>query len=72
MYAIRSYYGQEVLFPVVLPADLWKESGRFTSVGKELMRITDRMGADMLLGMTHEEAAVHLARDAAKSSYNFV
>jgi prolyl-tRNA synthetase len=59
--------GQEVLFPVVLPADLWKESGRFTSVGKELMRITDRMGADMLLGMTHEEAAVHLARDSAKS-----
>lgn len=59
--------GQEVLFPVVLPADLWRESGRFTSVGKELMRLTDRMGADMVLGMTHEEAAVHLARDAAKS-----
>lgn len=59
--------GQEVLFPVVLPADLWKESGRFTSVGKELVRLTDRMGADMVLGMTHEEAAVHLARDAAKS-----
>ena len=59
--------GQEVLFPVDLPADLWKESGRFTSVGKELVRLTDRMGADMVLGMTHEEAAVHLARDAAKS-----
>jgi len=59
--------GQEVLFPVVLPADLWKESGRFTSVGKELVRLKDRMGADMVLGMTHEEAAVHLARDAAKS-----
>ena len=59
--------GQEVLFPVVLPADLWKESGRFTSVGKELVRLKDRMGSDMVLGMTHEEAAVHLARDAAKS-----
>ena len=59
--------GQEVLFPVVLPADLWKESGRFTSVGKELVRLTDRLGADLVLGMTHEEAAVHLARDAAKS-----
>jgi prolyl-tRNA synthetase len=59
--------GQEVLFPVVLPADLWKESGRFDSVGKELVRLKDRMGADMVLGMTHEEAAVHLARDAAKS-----
>lgn len=59
--------GQEVLFPVVLPAELWKESGRFTSVGKELVRLTDRLGADLVLGMTHEEAAVHLARDAAKS-----
>ena len=63
--------GQEVLFPVVLPADLWKESGRFTSVGKELVRLTDRWGADMVLGMTHEEAAVHLARDAAKSSARY-
>ena len=63
--------GQEVLFPVVLPADLWKESGRFTSVGKELVRLTDRWSADMVLGMTHEEAAVHLARDAAKSSARY-
>lgn len=59
--------GQEVLFPVVLPAELWKESGRYTSVGKELVRLSDRMGADMVLGMTHEEAAVHLARDVAKT-----
>ena len=59
--------GQEVLFPVALPADLWKESGRFESVGKELLRFKDRMGADMVLGMTHEEAAVHLVRDLAKS-----
>lgn len=59
--------GQEVLFPVVLPAELWKESGRFASVGKELVRLTDRMGGEMVLGMTHEEAAVHLARDAAQS-----
>lgn len=59
--------GQEVLFPVVLPADLWKESGRYTTVGKELLRLTDRLGADLVLGMTHEEAAVHLVRDYAKS-----
>lgn len=59
--------GQEVLFPVVLPADLWKESGRYTSVGKELLRLTDRFGAELVLGMTHEEAAVHLVREAAKS-----
>ena len=59
--------GQEVLFPVVLPADLWKESGRYTSVGRELVRLNDRMGSEMVLAMTHEEAAVHLARDAAQS-----
>ncbi len=59
--------GQEVLFPVALPADLWKESGRYASVGKELLRFKDRMGTDMVLGMTHEEAAVHLVRDLAKS-----
>ena len=59
--------GQEVLFPVVLPADLWQESGRFESVGSELLRFKDRFGRDMLLGMTHEEAAVHLARSEAKT-----
>ena len=61
--------GQEVLFPVALPGDLWKESGRFDAVGSELIRFKDRGGKDMVLGMTHEEAAVHLARTEAKS-YN--
>jgi prolyl-tRNA synthetase len=59
--------GQEVLFPVVLPAELWQESGRFDSVGSELLRFKDRGGRDMVLGMTHEEAAVHLARNEAKT-----
>ncbi len=59
--------GQEVLFPVALPAELWEESGRFESVGSELVRFKDRTGKDMVLGMTHEEAAVHLARTEAKS-----
>lgn len=59
--------GQEVLFPVVLPSELWKESGRYDSVGSELVRFKDRTGHDMLLGMTHEEAAVHLARSEARS-----
>jgi len=59
--------GQEVSMPVVLPAELWKESGRFDSVGSELMRMKDRSGNDMVLGMTHEEAAVHLARTEATS-----
>ena len=59
--------GQEVMFPVAMPADLWKESGRWESVGSELLRFKDRGGNDMVLGMTHEEAAVHLARNVAQS-----
>lgn len=55
--------GQEVLFPVALPASLWEESGRFESVGSELLRFKDRTGSPMVLGMTHEEAAVHLVRE---------
>ena len=57
--------GQEVLFPVVMPATLWQSSGRFTSIGKELLRFKDRGGADMVLGMTHEEAAVQMAMNVA-------
>lgn len=59
--------GQEVLFPVVMPASLWRESGRFESIGSELLRFKDRGGNDMVLGMTHEEAAVQLARDTAQT-----
>ena len=58
---------QEVHFPVAIPAALWKESGRFESVGSELLRFKDRSGADMVLGMTHEEASVHFVRDVADS-----
>lgn len=54
--------GQEVLMPVVLSAELWQQSGRWESVGTELLRFKDRNGKDMLLGMTHEEAAVQIAR----------
>ena len=63
--------GQEVLFPVVMPASLWEESGRYTSIGSEMARFTDRNNAKMVLGMTHEEAAVHLAKDIAKSYTDF-
>lgn len=59
--------GQEVLFPVALPATLWDESGRYESVGSELLRFTDRNGARMVLGMTHEEAAVQLVREYANT-----
>lgn len=63
--------GQEVLFPVVMPATLWEESGRYTSIGSEMARFTDRNGNKMVLGMTHEEAAVQLARDTAQSYTDF-
>lgn len=59
--------GQEVQFPVVLPGSLWEESGRYESVGKELMRFRDRNNSPLVLGMTHEEAAVHLVREYAQS-----
>ena len=59
--------GQEVQFPVVLPGSLWEESGRYESVGKELMRFRDRNNSSLVLGMTHEEAAVHLVREYAQS-----
>jgi len=59
--------GQEVLFPVVMPASLWQESGRYYSIGAEMARFKDRSGADVVLGMTHEEASVHLAKNTAKA-----
>lgn len=54
--------GQEVLFPVVNPADLWKTTGRFYSIGSELTRFEDRQDRDMVLAMTHEECATEAAK----------
>ena len=59
--------GQEVLFPVVMPAELWQESGRYDSISSELVRFQDRNKSKMVLGMTHEEAAVHLVREYGQS-----
>ena len=59
--------GQEVQFPVAMPASLWEESGRYETVGSELLRFTDRNGSKMVLGMTHEEASVQLVREYGKS-----
>ena len=59
--------GQEVMFPVAMPATIWEQSGRYNSIGSEMARFTDRNGNKMCLGMTHEEAAVHLAKDTAQS-----
>ncbi len=59
--------GQEVQFPVVMPASLWQESGRYESIGNELVRFTDRNKNPFVLGMTHEEAAVQLVREYGQS-----
>ena len=59
--------GQEVMFPVVLPASLWEESGRYESVGSELLRFSDRNDIAHVLGMTHEEPAVQLVREYGQS-----
>ena len=59
--------GQEVSFPVVMPRELWEESGRYSSIGDEMVRFKDRNQKDLVLGMTHEEAAVYLCRNWVSS-----
>ena len=59
--------GQEMEMPVVHPADLWKETGRYQKIGPELVRFKDRGGRDMVLAMTHEEVVADLLRDLVKS-----
>lgn len=55
---------QEVLMPVMNPADLWKKSGRYDTVGSEMFRLRDRRDADMVLAMTHEEnVTFHVANE---------
>ena len=59
--------GYEVNMPVVMPASLWSETGRYEAVGDEMLRFEDRVGRKMLLGMTHEEAVTDLARYVVNS-----
>jgi len=59
--------GQEILMPVVLPASLWQESGRYEAVGAELLRFSDRNDKPMLLAMTHEECVTALIRTEVNS-----
>ncbi len=58
---------QEVLMPVVQPADLWEESGRWEQYGPELLRINDRHQRDFCLGPTHEEVITDLIRNELNS-----
>ena len=59
--------GQEMEMPVVHPADLWRESGRYAKIGPEMARFKDRSGRDMVLAMTHEEVVADLVRDLVRS-----
>jgi prolyl-tRNA synthetase len=57
----------EVLMPMVQPADLWEESGRWNDYGPELLRLHDRNHRDFVLGPTHEEVISELARKEISS-----
>ncbi|MAO30570.1 MAG: proline--tRNA ligase [Alteromonas sp.] len=57
----------EVLMPVVQPADLWQESGRWDEYGPELLRVKDRHQRDFVLGPTHEEVITSLVRNEISS-----
>jgi prolyl-tRNA synthetase len=59
--------GQEITMPVVQPADLWKETGRWYKIGAEMARFTDRNERDMVLAMTHEEVLADLVRREVRS-----
>lgn len=59
--------GQEITMPVVHPADLWKETGRWYRIGPEMARFQDRAERDMVLGMTHEEVVGDLVRREIRS-----
>lgn len=54
--------GQEIQMPVVNPAEIWQESGRYQGVDQTLLKFKDRNQKDMVLAMTHEEAVCHMAR----------
>src|SRR5690606_2531613 len=58
---------QEVLMPTIQSADLWRESGRYDDYGKEMLRIEDRKGHDMLYGPTNEEMITDIVRASIKS-----
>ena len=59
--------GQEIMMPIVQPAEMWKESGRWAVYGDEMMRLKDRHGREFALGPTHEEMVTTLIRDEVRS-----
>lgn len=59
--------GQEFFLPALNPRDVWEESGRWDVMGDNMFRLKDRKGADLCLGMTHEEVFTSLARNELRS-----
>jgi len=64
---IEAIGGQEITMPVVHPAGLWQETGRWGQIGAEMGRFKDRSGRDMVLAMTHEEVVADLVRKEVHS-----
>ncbi len=64
---IEAIGGQEITMPVVHPASLWKETGRWFQIGTEMGRFQDRADRDMVLAMTHEEVIADLVRKEIRS-----
>ncbi len=58
---------QEFYLPALTPRDVWEESGRWTGMGDNMFRLKDRKGADLALGMTHEEVMTSIARNEIRS-----
>jgi len=59
--------GQEVTMPVLNPAELWQQTGRWDTIGDEMFRLKDRGGRDMCMAMTHEETMTWLAAHDIRS-----
>ena len=59
--------GQEFYLPAIHPKELWEQSGRWTSMGDNMFRLKDRKGAELCLGMTHEEIVTSIARNELRS-----
>ena len=59
--------GQEFFLPALNPREIWEESGRWTVMGDNMFRLKDRKGADLCLGMTHEEVFTAIARNELRS-----
>jgi len=64
---INAIGGQELTMPVVHPADIWKETGRWYQIGSEMGRFKDKNNRDMVLAMTHEEVVSDLVRKEIRS-----